>query len=316
MDNALKKMDNPLFRMARNADRSAPAGRISGFPGQRLVVVHPPQIVRASRQALLRPFYPTDIGIFPRASGHERRRPAGSSQTIFIHCLEGAGWCELEGERHEIRAHDLLVIPARRAHAYGASAGDPWSIEWFHAAGDGVPEILRRLGVADLSPVLSLRPGAWQSPLFEEALASLEAGFTDFHLLHAALTLGYLLARVVVRHKEIFGGRPALGERLDNAAAFVRENHALSLSVGEMASRAGLSRSRFAVLFSAHTGCPPMDYLIRARMERACQLLDRTDLAVKEIAGLVGYSDPYYFSRAFKKVVACSPKNYRGTHKG
>jgi len=58
------------------------------------------------------------------------------------------------------------------------------------------------------------------------------------------------------------------------------------------------------------------NYLIRVRVGRACQLLDLTDLSVKEIAERVGYSDPYYFSRLFKKATAHSPVAYRNLPKG
>lgn len=52
------------------------------------------------------------------------------------------------------------------------------------------------------------------------------------------------------------------------------------------------------------------------KMQRAGQLLDLTDWSVKEIAGAVGLSDPYYFSRLFKKMMGCSPTAYRGIPKG
>lgn len=130
-----------------------PVKRASGFPGQRLVVVHPPQMARFSRLALLKSFFPTDIGSFRTATGHERRRLSGSLQTIFIYCTEGNGWCEIEGVRHVIRAENLLVIPSRCPHSYGASEQNSWSIEWFHAAGIGVDEIVCRLEIGRSAPL-------------------------------------------------------------------------------------------------------------------------------------------------------------------
>lgn len=318
MDNGPKEMDNPLIRMTPPHLRGKPSktARATGFPGQRLVVVHPPQIVHASRLALLRPFCPTDIGLFRAAARHERRRPAGCAQTIFIHCAEGRGWCELAGVRHPVGPNDLLVIPARRAHAYGADADDPWTIEWFHAVGTGVPELLRRMGVGRRAPVLALRPGAWDSSLFEEALSGLETRFTNPHLLRSALTLSHLLARMIIRQKEDIADPTSPAARLEKVAVFLRENHARAPGVSEMASMAGFSPSHFTALFLKHTGHPPNDYLIRARIDRACQLLDLTRLRVKEIANQVGYADTYYFSRVFKKTTACSPKAYRARPKG
>lgn len=318
IDNALKMMDYSTIRMENSGSNTRSLRKIlaSGFPGQRLVVVHPPQIAKASRMLLLQPFCPTDIGIFHSAAHHERRRPSGAPQTIFIRCVEGRGWCEMDGVRRTIRERELLVIPARCPHAYGAADKNPWTIEWFHAVGAGIPDYLRRLGADRRSPVLALRPGAWDSSLFEEALASLEAGFTDAHLLHAALALGHLLGRLIVVQKQSHEDRSSVSARLERTAAFLREHHARPLNVPELAAQAGFSTSHFANLFLKHTGHPPMEYLIRVRIGRACQLLDLTGLSVKEIAAQVGYTDPYYFSRVFKKVTACSPKGYRKAHKG
>ena len=318
MDNGPKEMDNTPIRMAPPPIKEKPSktARAAGFPGQRLVVVHPPQIVHASRLALLRPFCPTDIGLFRAAARHERRRPAGCSQTIFIRCAEGRGWCELDGARHPVGPNDLLVIPARCPHAYGADADNPWTIEWFHAVGTGVPELLRRMGVGRRAPVLALRPGAWDSTLFDEALSGLETRFTNPHLLRSALTLSHLLARMIIRQKEDVIDPASPAARLEKVGVFLRENHARSPGVSEMASMAGFSPSHFTALFLKHTGHPPNDYLIRARIDRACQLLDLTRLRVKEIAHQVGYADTYYFSRVFKKTTACSPKAYRARQKG
>ena len=311
-------MDNSTIKMAALSLNRRPSrkSRTSGFVGQRLVVVHPPQTAKASRLALLRPFCPTDIGVFPLADHHERRRPMGISQTIFIRCFRGSGWCDLDGVRHLVSEQSLLVIPAHCPHAYGASEKEPWSIEWFHAVGTGLPDYLKRLGVSRRSPILSLRSGAWSSSLFAEALLSLEAGFTDAYLLHAAQVLGHLLSRLIVQQKQSIQDATSVAARIEKVAAYLHENQAQLLRVDDLATIAGFSASHFASLFLKHTGHPPMDYLIRTRIERACRLLNQTALSIKEIASMVGYQDPYYFSRLFKKVTAYSPKNYRVTRRG
>jgi AraC-like DNA-binding protein len=58
-------------------------------------------------------------------------------------------------------------------------------------------------------------------------------------------------------------------------------------------------------------GCPPMDYFTRLRMRRACELFDSTSASVKEVAAMLGYDDPFYFSRVFKSVLAIAPVRYR-----
>ena len=266
--------------------------------------------------AFLKAFCPTDIGAFRQASHHERSRPSGAAQTIFIRCTAGVGWCDVAGMRHTVHQGNLLIIPAHCSHAYGSSDNDPWSIEWFHAIGDGVADYLRWLGLRPQSPVLALRSGVWDSPLFEEALTTLEKGFTDAHLLHAASALGHLLSRIIVRQNQGIEDYSSVSARIERATTALQENHAQPLCVPELAAQSGFSTSHFASLFHRHTGHPPMDFLIRARVGQACQLLDLTTLSIKEIAASVGYSDPYYFSRIFKKITSSSPKTYRDTHRG
>jgi transcriptional regulator GlxA family with amidase domain len=87
------------------------------------------------------------------------------------------------------------------------------------------------------------------------------------------------------------------------------------LQVPRLAAVVNLSASHYASLFKRMTGYPPVDYLIRLRMQRAVQLLNTTQLSVKEIAVRVGYPDQFYFSRAFKQIHEHSPSEHRLRHR-
>jgi AraC-like DNA-binding protein len=58
---------------------------------------------------------------------------------------------------------------------------------------------------------------------------------------------------------------------------------------------------------------PPLDYFIHLKLQKACLLLFSTDRKVRTIAEELGYDDPYYFSRLFKKYMKSSPEIYRVT---
>ena len=99
--------------------------------------------------------------------------------------------------------------------------------------------------------------------------------------------------------------------RIQQCIAFMSQHLDQPLQVATLAAQASTSPSHFFLLFKRFTGSPPMDYFIRLRMQRACQLLARGRLPVKEVAAAVGYEDPFYFSRAFKCVHRVAPTEYR-----
>ncbi len=82
-------------------------------------------------------------------------------------------------------------------------------------------------------------------------------------------------------------------------------------SVKEIAEGYGMTVNHFVRSFKDYMGVSPGAFRIAKRMDMACELLSSTDLAVGKIAGMVGYLDALYFSRAFKKAVGCAPLVYR-----
>jgi AraC-like DNA-binding protein len=73
----------------------------------------------------------------------------------------------------------------------------------------------------------------------------------------------------------------------------------------------GLSESRCFELFKQATGHTPLNWFIRARMRCAGELLQPSDLRIKEVAARVGYEDQFYFSRLFKAVHGLAPTEDR-----
>ncbi|MCV3765692.1 AraC family transcriptional regulator [Rhizobium sp. TRM95796] len=83
------------------------------------------------------------------------------------------------------------------------------------------------------------------------------------------------------------------------------------ISLDELAKEARLSPFHFARMFKQSFGAPPRLYLTRLRLEKACELLEHTDLPVTEIAHEVGYSSNQALARVFMKHHCLSPTDYR-----
>jgi AraC-like DNA-binding protein len=99
--------------------------------------------------------------------------------------------------------------------------------------------------------------------------------------------------------------------RIRRAVTFMREHAGESLELVDVASRVGLSRSRFFDLFAECTGLSPKHYLDMLRMETAVNELTASALSIGEIAEHCGYSAQSHFTRFFVQQVGVTPSEYR-----
>ncbi|WP_419539145.1 AraC family transcriptional regulator [Methylobacterium radiotolerans] len=99
--------------------------------------------------------------------------------------------------------------------------------------------------------------------------------------------------------------------RLVPAIAAILDAPGASHTVDSLAALCGMSRSGFAERFSATFDEGPIEYLQRARLQRAAKLLTASPMPVKVIAESVGYASRSYFSHAFKAAYGCDPSAYR-----
>lgn len=101
------------------------------------------------------------------------------------------------------------------------------------------------------------------------------------------------------------------GGLLHKAKQYLEKHFHMDISLETAAAHVGLSSYYFSKLFKEYTGVNFIDELTRIRVERAKQLLFESELSLKEICYEVGYNDPNYFSRVFKKAVGMTPSHYR-----
>ncbi|MEW6547605.1 MAG: dihydroxyacetone kinase phosphoryl donor subunit DhaM [Bacillota bacterium] len=96
-----------------------------------------------------------------------------------------------------------------------------------------------------------------------------------------------------------------------DAMAYVREHYADPITTRAIARSVFLQPQYFCRVFKAYTGIPFMTYVTNVRVAKAKELLARTGLSIAEVAFEVGYRDPNYFARVFRRVQGISPRAYR-----
>jgi AraC-like DNA-binding protein len=103
----------------------------------------------------------------------------------------------------------------------------------------------------------------------------------------------------------------ALGDKQMNAAIqSMHDDPAHRWTLQKLAERVGMSRSIFALKFKQTVGTSPMEYLMRWRMLLAGDRLANSSDPISAIALSLGYESESAFSKAFKRIMGCSPRQY------
>ena len=199
-----------------------------------------------------------------------------------------AGGCTLTvGDRTQVltSGHLVLMNAHRGNHANRFRRGFSYGCVSLHLDD---PDLRRH-------PLLELRAVADLSDLVAAAREVAE-------VMHAPPT-----AQTALRTKA------ALLRVLLLARAVVQERHRdPDLDVADLATAAGVSPEHLGRLFRRAFAVSPMQYVLRLRLERARGLLAKTGLGVKEVAHLVGFRDPAYFSRRMRAATGTPPSRLRG----
>lgn len=286
-----------------------PETRAEGFEGQRLVRLPRQVLDRVRQHPFTRDFLLTDLGYFPPSAGHRVIRNKGIREWILIFVHAGSGWCRIGKQKHNLISGQAVLIAPGKAHAYGAQQDDPWSIFWFHFSGRGATGLLRWSNPELQSKILRMHsPGSLRRH-FNSILSAVENGYHEHTLLELSRSLVNVLA--LMHRNPRCPVKNSVNARIEASMNRIRETLNQPCTLREYARDCHLSVAQYSFLFKEHAGISPMTYRTELRMQRACDLLETTNLSIKAIAHHVGYPDPLHFSRAFKACTGHSPSAYR-----
>jgi len=97
---------------------------------------------------------------------------------------------------------------------------------------------------------------------------------------------------------------------IEEAIAYISGHYMNPITLDELAQLHAMSTKRFSYFFHKYTGLRPIDYVVNYRMERASELLKAGNFPIGDVAVSVGYANPLYFSRLFKKKFGVAPSAY------
>jgi len=290
-------------------DINVPEGAM--FPNKRHIILPPRVLKKASSLPITQNLFLTKTGHFPIAKGHYVERKTPIDEWILIYCTDGKGWCAFNEQKFEMRADTAILIPEGIPHAYAADDHLPWTIYWAHIIGRQAIEYIQMLDIDPVRPVMSLRHGGQLIHHFDEFHSILNYGYTTPVLIALSTSLAHFLGELNLQRCR--GGQQALEieDRLRTTIEFMHQNIFNPLTLKELAQYARLSISHYTTTFHKLTGMTPIRFFIDLKMRKAAELLHEPNRKIKDVSTMLGFEDPYYFSRCFKKTMGCSPAIYR-----
>jgi AraC-like DNA-binding protein len=291
----------------------------SGFRGERAIVLPLSIIDEFRNDELGKLLYITDIGFYPKAGFHFRKRTENEAlQYILMYCIDGEGWVEVLGNKQKLSTGEVVILPKGKPHSYGSNPKNPWSIYWIHFDGSMASYFCEGLEKPLFINTVKDSRIEDRLELFEDIFSILKNGYSKINLDYSITVLFHFLGSL----KFINAFRNSLSDRqesrdvIEEAIHFMRENIQRQIKLDEIAKYTGFSTSHFSILFKQKTGYSPLNYFNHLRIQTACHQLDFTDLHINQIAIMIGFEDQFYFSRIFSKIMGCSPTEYRKRKKG
>ena len=285
---------------------------------------------KLSKHRLTDGLYPISLGMTQANDNYKLQQDANHCHTL-IYCLSGSGELRYQDRKRTIKRGDLVIINPNMPFTFKIDKASKTVdkstqsekqltnretkasdniVYWINFTGSLAQDFAERLlmkmdsGKAHVGVLNNIVSD------FDHLLALGARGYTATNVIHAVHILQQALSFLALQLRlTMFNNSSSFD--LEAVEALMRNSLHQELSLDTLAHYSQLSKFHFAKKFKELTDSSPIQHFINMKIQHACSQLDNSDIAIKDIASGLGYSDPYYFSRLFKKLVGISPKQYR-----
>lgn len=237
------------------------------------------------------------------------KRDAGRRDFYFAYNLAGVTRMVIDGGPRESGAGSAFFYCPNEPQFYWYDETPQIKCYWIHFTGSAAMELLRSSGLTD-QRVSALGRAPELCDRIEAIIDEINTPRPDNEQV-AAAQLASLLAQcgriLKEQHAPYHGGRKSA---ILDSAECIRKNYSQQISIQQLADDAGMSLNHFSVSFKQLVGKSPQQYLTDYRLQQAIKLICYCDMSIAEIAREIGYLDPMYFSRVFKKHIRVSPTEF------
>ncbi len=270
-------------------------------------------------------FYINDTGhtIYPKDSEYPSKGHPGTHMfswkngrildeyhLVLISKGEGVFESKSAGER-KIQAGDAFLLFPGEWHRYKPQKSTGWTEHWVGFSGTLADELLTDHFFKRENPIANNFNNQLVSKLFQTLLQLIDEEPFGFQRTGTGICI-QLTAEFCNTQN---------GAKLKNKSPISRAKHVMNERIDEeidfktLAKNLGISYSKFRSDFKKQTGTSPLQYYLLLKIEKAKELLLRTNKTQKEIAYLLGFDSDSYFNRLFKEKMGLTPREFREKHR-
>lgn len=241
--------------------------------------------------------------------------PAVWSYYLLHFVVSGKGKFTTLGKTYHVKAGDAFLIFPSEICEYCADEDNPWEYCWVAFNGADAKRLVSLCSITKDKPIISY--SSEESIKIHNLICSIynSVGSSTqseiFMVGHLYLLLSYLIGVAKVSDTNLSPSR----QYLKLGLKYIQNNYNRKIAIEDIAIYAKISPSHLYRIFVQEQGISPNKYLTEYRVNQACSLIRQGCYSMAEVASSVGFEDPLYFSRVFKKIKKVSPTQYQSNHK-
>ncbi len=244
-----------------------------------------------------------------KLSSFETSRPGGRSDYQLLYVAKGTADFKIDGELMTMEEGSAVIYFPHQPQYYNYRLENNPEVYWLHFSGTQVETYLKSLDFVNGS-LFNVGIKNEYIPIFEKIIRELQVRrkcFFELSNLYALELLSLMSRNMSEGSSNIY----RINEQLQNIIELMNKSFPQKQSVTEYAKLCNMSTCWFINCFRTYTGMTPQQYITDIRVAKAKELLSYSSFNISEIASIVGYDNPFYFSRIFKKNTGQSPREYR-----
>lgn len=241
---------------------------------------------------------------------YETDRPQGRGDYQLYYVASGKAHFFFDGKERIIPKGNMVLFRPGDPQKYNIYASEKPETYWVHFTGAEAEKLLERYNFPKKENLFYTGTSQDYQHIFSKMIRELQLRRTNFEdILELNIrTLFIMLDRYFSESKT--AGSQILDE-IERSIHYFNENYNKPIVIEDYAEQNLMTPCWFIQNFKQLTKTTPMQYIVSLRLTNAMNLMENKSYNISQIASAVGYDNPLYFSRLFKKHIGMSPKEYR-----